>query len=349
MTDGAMREPSCVLSAAPDFTDLALAELRRAAPTARVMAAAPGIQFVSNISFRDLADAWREHPPIFVRHVAPIDFIQPLAGAQAELGALCDKVNEALAPRMDAGGPFSVQSRILDAATAYKTFDVNVATSQRLAQATGLSIEVRRPSQIVSILIHAGRAHVGLSSPADNLSRWSGGQHRFARTDEQLSRAEFKLLEAIDSFDLKLPAGGRVLDLGAAPGGWTRISRSRDQHVVAVDPARLHPSLANDPGIEHHAITAEHYVASASGLFDAIFNDVRQEPRDSAALMQHCAALLKPGGFALLTVKLHHDKRALTLERILRILQQSYGSLRARQLFHNRSEVTIVLADAQPM
>lgn len=343
------KQPRCVLSTSPDFTELALTELRSAARKARVVAVAPGVHVVTGVSFRDLAEAWRSSPPTFVRHVAPIDFICPLTATPADLETLASTITETLGPRMTNGGVFSVQSRILGAAPPYKAFDLNVAISRAVAAATGLSIEVRRPSQIISLLIHGNDAHVGLSTPTDNLSRWSGGQHRLAREAEQLSRAEFKLLEALDSFDLKLPKAGHVLDLGAAPGGWTRILRKQGQHVVAVDPARLHSSLANDPSIEHHAITAERFVESATGPFDAILNDIRQEPLESAELMQRCAALLKPGGFALVTIKLRHERRAAALETTSRLLEQSYGWQRARQLFHNRSEVTIALRNAREL
>jgi 23S rRNA (cytidine2498-2'-O)-methyltransferase len=340
-------QPRCVVSTSPDFTELALAELRSASPKARVIAIAPGVHLVTGISFRELTDTWRSSPPIFVRHVAPIDFTIPMTSTHADLATLAEKATETLGPRMAGGGPFSVQSRIVGAALPYKSFDLNVAISERVATVTGISIEVRRPSQIISLLMHDGKAHMGLSTPTDNLSRWSGGQHRLAREDEQLSRAEFKLLEALDSFDLKLPTAGRVLDLGAAPGGWTRISSKQGQRVVAVDPARLHPSLDSDPSIEHHAVTAERYVGSATGPFDAILNDIRQEPHESAALMQRCAALLNHDGFALVTLKLRHAKRLPALESTLRALEQSYGWQRARQLFHNRSEVTIALRKPQ--
>ena len=336
-------QPRSVLSTSPDFTELALAELREAAPKARVLAIAPGIHVITGSSFRELADAWQSSPPTFVRHVAPVDFTCPITGTEADLPTLAAKIAETLGPRMAGGGAFSVQSRLVGAAAPYKAFDLNVAISERVAAETGLGIEVRRPSQVISLLIHGGVAHVGLSTPADNLSRWSGGQHRLAREDDQLSRAEFKLLEAMDSFDLKLPPGGHVLDLGAAPGGWTRILRKQGQHVVAVDPARLHSSLSSDPSIEHHAITAERYVTSATGPFHAILNDIRQEPRESAELMQRCAALLDPDGFALVTLKLRHAKRAPALESTLRLFEQSYAWQRTRQLFHNRSEVTVVL------
>jgi 23S rRNA (cytidine2498-2'-O)-methyltransferase len=90
---------------------------------------------------------------------------------------------------------------------------------------------------------------------------------------------------------------------------------------------------------------AERYVASTTQTFDIILNDIRQEPRDSAALMERCAPLLKTGGSALVTIKLRHAKREQILAATLQRLSQSYAFCRARQLFHNRSEVTVVLRE----
>ena len=51
------------------------------------------------------------------------------------------------------------------------------------------------------------------------------------------SRAAFKLIELDDKFHF-LKAGARVLDLGAAPGGWTQVALKRvggNGQVVGAD------------------------------------------------------------------------------------------------------------------
>ena len=48
------------------------------------------------------------------------------------------------------------------------------------------------------------------------------------------SRAAFKLVELDDRFRL-LKKGARVLDLGAAPGGWSQIAAAKGATVVAAD------------------------------------------------------------------------------------------------------------------
>ena len=57
------------------------------------------------------------------------------------------------------------------------------------------------------------------------------------------SRAAFKLIELDDKFHFLKP-GARVLDLGAAPGGWSQVARSRigaKGHVVGVDILDMEP------------------------------------------------------------------------------------------------------------
>ena len=55
------------------------------------------------------------------------------------------------------------------------------------------------------------------------------------------SRAAFKLIELDDRFHLLQP-GARIVDLGAAPGGWTQVALRRDAGpVVAIDLLPIDP------------------------------------------------------------------------------------------------------------
>jgi 23S rRNA (uridine2552-2'-O)-methyltransferase len=56
------------------------------------------------------------------------------------------------------------------------------------------------------------------------------------------SRAAFKLIEMDDKLHLLRP-GGRVVDLGAAPGGWTQVAAQRVKggQVVALDVLEMDP------------------------------------------------------------------------------------------------------------
>lgn len=285
--------------------------------------------------FPALAAAFREQPPVFIRHICPCAL--RMAGPE-ELAAAV----ETLAPGLERGRSFSLQLRLLGGtAERYVRHELLRALSQPL-EAAGYRLDARKPEQVISLTVAPGACYAGLSLAADNLSDWAGGNCHF-RQPGMISRAEGKLLEAFDLFQPALPAGGRALDLGAAPGGWTRVLRERGFSVTAVDPALLHPSLAGDPGVTHCRMTAQAFFAQKPAPFDLMVNDMRMDALLSARLMGVSAAHLAPGATAVMTLKLVHAGAQKQVRQVLALLGQWYEIVAVRQLFHNRSEVTAVL------
>ncbi|GIV79171.1 methyltransferase domain-containing protein [Litorilinea aerophila] len=339
-----------ILTADPDFVDLAQEELQQADPQAQVTdALAPGVLLVhTGRPFQELAAAWQAAPPIFVRHICPVHVSLPLQGDTGDLETLALYVAGELAPWMDPALPFSVQTRVLGP-LPYKPFDVNSRLAETVQEVAGAPLDVRAPVQVLSVVCVAGeggvapRAYLGLSLAAENLSDWAGGMRRFSREPDQISRSEFKLLEALEVFQIPLTPRGVALDLGAAPGGWTRVLRQHQQYVTAVDPGELDPRLAADPAVRHKRMTAQAYLADDPDRFDIIVNDMRMDARDSARLMVAYARQLYPDGWALMTLKLPARGRRQVLDHALKILRRAYTVAGARQLFHNRSEITVYL------
>lgn len=347
-------EPTLILTAEADFLELALAELHLVAPEAQTTPLAEGVLLVnSDRDFFTIAEAWRQAPPIFVRHICPVQAVVPLRNKlNADLAILQQQVTDAILPLVDPELPFSVQSRVL-ADLPYKPFDLNNPIAEVLSS-TGAPLDVRSPQQILSIVCatritnHESRitnyvAYLGLSLAVHNLSNWAGGMRRFAREADQVSRAEFKLLEALEIFAIQLPPRGVALDLGASPGGWTRALRQHDQYVTAIDPGELDPRVAKDRGVRHKRMTAEQYLADEPDQFDLIVNDMRMDARDSARLMVAYAKQLYRHGLVIMTLKLPEQHRDPVIDHAFNILRQAYTIVGARHLFHNRSEITVYL------
>lgn len=321
-----------LLTAQPEAIRHALAEA--GAPAVEAMIA-PGVAVTESYV--------RPILPIFLRHVHPAQEMIRLSGELRDIGALSAAVKRLL-PLLDREKTFSVQTRILEGyEIAYKPFDVNSALSG-IAEREGLRLDVRAPQQIVSVTVTQDTGYLGVSTPEENLSAWTGGMRRFRREPEQVSRAEFKLLEALETFGLSLPAEGTALDLGAAPGGWTRVLRMKGLRVIAVDPALLDPRVAADPGVTHRRKLAQAFFRDPEPC-DVMVNDMRMDCLESSRLMNEGAGVLKDGGLGVLTLKLTENsaewpRRARQAEAILR---EKYVVLGMRQLFHNRDEVTVAL------
>lgn len=96
------------------------------------------------------------------------------------------------------------------------------------------------PSRGLSVFVKTAKSR----SPAS--ARWLARQLNdpyviAAKQQGWRSRAAFKLLELDDKFKLIRP-GIRVLDLGAAPGGWTQVATKRGATaVVAMDLLAIDP------------------------------------------------------------------------------------------------------------
>ncbi len=337
---------SLILSASPDFQNLAVDELKQALTSrySGLRKLDEGVWLMEGVSFWDVGERWRKQPPIFAHHICPAQVIVPFTNA----AALTQTIADELLGYIDATQPFSVQTRVLGDGPV-KPFEVNKAVADMVAAATSAPLNSRQPEQILSIVIAGGMAYLGVSWVEHNLSNWAGGVHRFARREGQISRAEFKLLVALDVFKITLPDRGRALDLGAAPGGWTAILRQKGFTVVAVDPAELHPTLKQDRGVQHRRLIAETYLEtlspqpSALSPFAVIVNDMRQDARDSARLMVAFRPYLADDGLALMSFKLPEQKPLGIVEQGLAILRERYVIAGARQLFHNRQEIAVYL------
>ncbi len=336
-----------ILTCSPDSDDLALREVRRAVPAGSLSAEIAEGVLLLEAAFEALAAAWRAKAPIFVRHICPVHTRLALPATDDEetlLILLRSACEDTLLPRLLADQPFSVQTRLFTERFPLKPFEINGELAEIMPHAP---LDVRQPAQIISVVV--GHAHgtltawLGISAAADNLSDWAGGARRFAREQGRISRSEFKLLEALEAFGVQMPARGYALDLGAAPGGWTHVLRERGMYVTAVDPAALDARVLNDSGVRYKRMTAEAYLRADPDLFDVIVNDMRMDARDSARLMNDYARLLRRDGAAIMTLKLPESGRVGLLDHTFDLLERVYHIAGARQLFHNRSEITLYL------
>lgn len=354
-------ENTFIVTAQAEFTQAAVTELKQLDNSVTIIETlAPEIVLCSTPNVPALMRRVTKEHPIFVRHLAPVQAIVDLANSEQDIGTIATAL-AALSTfaQLERGTHFSVQTRFAQSDKSqgerpYSSGRLNQTLAEAFAEESAAVEDVKNPLVVVSILCTQQKAYLGISVVEENLSSWSGGARHYAQTEEQISRAEFKLLEALENFDISLPDSGRVLDLGAAPGGWTRLLVEAGLRVIAVDPARLDPRLEQylqSKQLAHYSGRTEEFLEEAIERhikFAAIVNDMRMDARDAARLLVQATQCLREDGFVLSTFKLPHATQTInplaTLREAMRIMRQGYGIVQARQLFHNRQEVTVVAA-----
>lgn len=313
---------------------MALNELRRQHPQLTVSQhLAPGYSIVSlPQSFDVLTQPWRHRLPIYLHHLFPIHATLSLDCAHPDWQPLKQAVQE------------RAQSDVTLQIRCVAESGLAISESQ-IYELLGAKPSLTASGRILSIVVTKKEAcivvYLGVSWATQNLSAWAGGQ--IPITEPVSNRAGYKLIEALDAFEIRLRQGDSALDLGASPGAWTTLLRRRGLCVTAVAPTPLYPWLQFDDGVTYKPMLAEDYLGQCQTTFDLIVNDMKLDTQDSARLMVEYSRHLRSQGIAIMTLKLRDHNRRRIMDHAFRLLRQAYKIIRVRQLVSNRNEVTLFL------
>ena len=173
------------------------------------------------------------------------------------------------------------------------------------------------------------------------------------------ARSAFKLLE-IDTRDRLLRPGGKVIDLGAAPGGWSQVAAAKvgkAGRVVAVDLIEIAPmsGVTVLRGDFREPEVRRAVRAALGGAADVVLSDLSPNISGIASADQANAArlvelatefsrqALKPGGAFL--VKVFQGE---AFEDVLATVREAFGAVVVRKprASRNESRETYLLARA---
>jgi 23S rRNA (cytidine2498-2'-O)-methyltransferase len=189
-------------------------------------------------------------------------------------------------------------------------------------------------------------AYVAQGDPADS-SAWPLGIPRLRLHADAPSRSALKLEEALltllddDERRQLLRAGMRAADLGAAPGGWTWVLARNGLHVSAIDNGPLRQHVIDTGLVEH--VRADGFRWQPQQPLDWMVCDMVEQPRRVAERMgtwfrdrwcRHAVFNLK------LPMKKRWDETRLCLD-LFAAQAQCPLLVRARQLYHDREEITV--------
>ena len=168
-----------------------------------------------------------------------------------------------------------------------------------------------------------------------------------ARREGWRSRAAFKLTELDDRFRL-IRRGARVLDLGAAPGGWTQVALKRGAGMIvaidllAMDPIQGAVLLRGD--ITDPALPAR-LLAALGGEADLVLSDMAPSTTGHAATdhlrimalaelaLDLTTQVLAPGGAFVCKVFQGGSERAM-----LEVLKRGFAQVRHAKPKASRKE-----------
>ncbi|HCJ51798.1 MAG TPA: 23S rRNA (cytidine(2498)-2'-O)-methyltransferase RlmM [Gallionella sp.] len=195
-------------------------------------------------------------------------------------------------------------------------------------------------------------AMIGTSDPRNSASAVMGIV-RQSMPSEAPSRSTLKLAEAIEVFLDKseqtrlLRQGMTAVDLGAAPGGWTWQMVRRGIRVAAVDNGPMKGVLAKHPLVEH--LKQDGFKFAPRKAVDWLICDMVEKPARVAELIGNWFA----NGWckhAIFNLKLPMKQRVAALDSALggirtRLDEEGINyKLAAKQLYHDREEITVFLS-----
>ena len=272
-----------------------------------------------------------------LRGLNPADRITPVLDALAALGPVTP-FGELWAehPDSDTGKPLAGLAR---------SFGNALRPALRKAGWLTAKDDPRRPRLHVVFL---GGHHIVLASsdPADS-APWPLGIPRLRMNADAPSRSALKLEEALltllddDERDRLLRDNMQAADLGAAPGGWTWVLMRHGMKVTAVDNGPLKQALLDSGRVDH--LRADGFSWQPKRRLDWMVCDMVEQPRRVAERM---ATWLREGWCrrTIFNLKLPMKKRWDETRQCMELFEreaQRPVQWRARQLYHDREEITV--------
>ncbi|HEU4991862.1 MAG TPA: 23S rRNA (cytidine(2498)-2'-O)-methyltransferase RlmM [Luteimonas sp.] len=219
---------------------------------------------------------------------------------------------------------------------------------------SGLLAETPDPARTrLHVCFLGGDAMLVASAAPTDSAPWPLGIPRLKMHPDAPSRSALKLEEALLTLlddrerAAMLRAGMRAADLGAAPGGWTWVLARQGLRVTAIDNGPLREHVLDTGLVEH--LRADGFAWQPPRSLDWMVCDMVEQPRRVAGRMAHWFA----NGWcerAIFNLKLPMKKRWMETQLCLDAFRDEAGrplAVRARQLYHDREEIT-VFAAVQP-
>lgn len=219
------------------------------------------------------------------------------------------------------------------------TRDLEVKLGESL-ESIGYKADLENPETIIYSFLQGKNLYLGVVDTDETIYRYLDNSKKFSRVEDRLNRAQYKLVEAFDRFNIDIK-DGIAMDIGAAPGGWTKELIDRGFKVYAIDPAKLDNSLKDNKNVVHIKDKIENVDINYKN-FDIIVNDMNCNPIRSAEIMVNTSKFLKKGGLAIMTAKLVSKNVDFFIDGVIHTANGVYDIKEIKHLQQNREEITFL-------
>lgn len=291
--------------------------------------------------FETVAEQIHREDFVFLQHIHPFMFSAQIGGDASDFPIFL-KMLQGVAKHVDKEDVLVCQCRIVaKRQLSYSNGELTNALKVFLEK-ENYPVSAKEADTVISLTVFDRFAYMGVSRAEDNVSRRAGGVLFYAESEDMVCRAEFKIEEAFEVFGIQAGEGMRALDLGAAPGGWTHYLSKRGISVDAVDPAALDEAVLEQAKVRHYRMTAQEFARNnGEEQYDLIVNDMKMDTNQSMDILCQMSRLLKKNGECLMTLKLPKQGVQKRINTARKVLGERFETVRIRQLYYNRSEVTV--------
>src|SRR5438445_6976670 len=263
-----------------------------------------------------------------------------------------DRVTPILAALRDRGERYAdvlVESPDTNEGKALAPFCRSFGNALRGAMKSARLLDAAASRRLHAFFPQGGKVYL-CDADVESSSAWPQGIPRLKFPREAPSRSTLKLDEAFAVLLNEaerarwLKPGMSAVDLGAAPGGWTWQLVRRSLQVTAVDNGPMDAPLM-ESGLVTHA-REDGFRFRPKKPVDWLVCDMVEQPRRVAALS---AQWLAEGRCqrAIFNLKLPMKKRYEETRMCLELVREALdgdADIRAKQLYHDREEITVFAA-----
>ena len=190
------------------------------------------------------------------------------------------------------------------------------------------------------VLVEPDEWWIGYHRAKGVCSQVAGGLLKVDPSEPPVSRAWYKIEEALAWSGLPIPPGSRFADLGCAPGGTSQALLQRGHFVLGIDPAEVAPVVLEHPNFRHLRRRNTQVRRREFRKIRWLAADMNVAPEYTLEAIESIVTHpeVRVRGLVL-TLKLLEWQLAERIpEYVRRVRQWGFNHVWTRQLAHNRQE-----------